>query len=187
MTPENAGSESTDANEGSPEPTMGTGATKRSPSARRRATTTPPAAAAAAASTAVGTAASTAKEAANTSAEVTKNAGVEITKALKDAAHAVIGFGVIGWNKTQVRRRELLKDLGAQRHQVETQLDGAKEQIATALRTIDTKVAPVRHDLEGQLDKVAERLPEQIRDLVQSARKIAHDTEQQLRQAVGAR
>ncbi len=119
-------------------------------------------------------------------ADATKGAGAEITQALTDAAHAVIGFGVIGWNKAQVRRRELMKDLNAQRHTVETSLDGAKEQIATAIRTLDHKIEPVRHDIEGQLDKVSERLPEQVRDIMQSARRIARDTEHQVRQAVGA-
>jgi capsule polysaccharide export protein KpsE/RkpR len=114
------------------------------------------------------------------------SAGNDITRALKDAAHAIVGFGVIGWNKTQVRRRELLKDLNAGRHQVETQLDGAKEQIATAIRTLDARIEPVRHDIDAQLDKVSERLPEQVRDVVASARKIARDTEHQVRQAVGA-
>ncbi|HEX3540124.1 MAG TPA: hypothetical protein VHT75_06715, partial [Acidimicrobiales bacterium] len=94
--------------------------------------------------------------------------------------------GVIGWNKAQVRRQELLKDLNAQRHTVETQLDGAKEQIATAIRSLDTKMEPVRKDIEIQLDKVSERLPEQVREVVQSARKLARDTEHQVRQAVGA-
>jgi capsule polysaccharide export protein KpsE/RkpR len=109
-----------------------------------------------------------------------------MTQALKDAAHAVIGFGVIGWNKTQVRRRELLKELNTQRHQVETQLDGAKEQLATAIRHLDARIEPVRHDLEEQLDKVSEKLPEQARALLASARKVAQDTERQVRQAVGA-
>jgi capsule polysaccharide export protein KpsE/RkpR len=109
-----------------------------------------------------------------------------MTQALKDAAHAVIGFGVIGWNKTQVRRRELLKELNTQRHQVETQLDGAKEQLATAIRHLDARIEPVRHDLEEQLDKVSEKLPAQARALLASARKVAQDTERQVRQAVGA-
>jgi hypothetical protein len=110
----------------------------------------------------------------------------DIVQAFKDAAHAIVGFGVMGWNKSQVRRRELLKDLNSQRHHVETQLDGAKEQLASAIRKLDAKVEPARHDLEVQLDKVSERLPEQVRDIVKSARKLAHDTEHQVRQAVGA-
>lgn len=115
-----------------------------------------------------------------------REAITEIGRALTDAAHAVVGFGVIGWNKAQVRRRELMKDLNGQRHTVETQLDGAKEQLATAIRHFDARVQPVRHDIDVQLDKATERLPEQVRDIVQSARKVLRDTEHQVRQAVGA-
>lgn len=110
----------------------------------------------------------------------------EITQALTDAAHAAIGFAVIGWNKTQVRRRELLKELNVQRHQWETQLDGAREQVASAIRQMDARIQPVRQDIDGQLDKFSERLPEQVRDVVASARKVLRDTEHQVRQAVGA-
>src|SRR5579862_2570141 len=78
-------------------------------------------------------------------------AGSDVLKALKDAAHAVIGFGVIGWNKTQVHRRDLIKDLNSQVHQVETHLDGAKEQLATAIRHFDARIEPVRHDIDSQL------------------------------------
>jgi DNA anti-recombination protein RmuC len=123
---------------------------------------------------------------ADTAAEATPTAGVDIAQALTDAAHTVIGFGVIGWNKTQVRRRELLKELNAQRHQVETQLDGAKEQLAIAIRHFDARIEPVRQDIDGQLDKVSERLPEQVREVLESARKILRETEHQVRQAVGA-
>ncbi len=117
----------------------------------------------------------------------TTAASHELTKALKDAANAIVGFGVMGWNKTQVRRRELMKDLNIQRHAVETQLDGAKEQLATAIRHLDARIEPVRHDLDVQLDKVSEKLPEQVKSIVASARKVARDTEHQVRQAVGAR
>lgn len=123
---------------------------------------------------------------AQAAARATQGAGADVANAVKDAVHALLGFGVIGWNKAQVRRQELLKDLNAQRHTVETQLDGAKEQIATAIRSLDTKMEPVRKDIETQLDKVSERLPEQVREVVQSARKLARDTEHQVRQAVGA-
>jgi uncharacterized protein HemX len=133
-----------------------------------------------------GTAPATPVAAADSAAEATETTGVDIAQALTDAAHTVIGFGVIGWTKTQVRRRELLKEINAQRHQVETQLDGAKEQLAIAIRHLDARIEPVRHDIDSQLDKVSERLPEQVREVLESARKIVRETEHQVRQAVGA-
>ncbi len=110
----------------------------------------------------------------------------DATKMLTGAAHVVIGFGVLGWNKVQVRRRELAKQLSGQRHQVENQLDGAKEQISTAIRNIDARIAPVRSDIESTIDKFSERLPAQARDALTTARTIARDTEHSVRQAVGA-
>ncbi|MDQ1414419.1 MAG: hypothetical protein QOF81_32 [Acidimicrobiaceae bacterium] len=154
--------------------TKSTGATKSTGTTKSRPKSTAPAKSA------------SPEASAQTAVAASKSAGDEITKALKDAAHAAIGFGVIGWNKTQVRRRELMKDLNVQRHQVETQLDGAKEQLATAIRHLDTRIEPVRHDIEGKLDKFSDRLPEQVKDIVESARKVARDTEHQVRQAVGA-
>jgi hypothetical protein len=160
--------------------------TSRAKAASDRTSSVPAAKADAKAASATASTVPAAKADAKIVADATTGARADISQALTDAAHAVIGFGVIGWNKTQVRRRELMKDLNAQRHSVETSLDGAKEQIATAIRTLDHKIEPVRHDIEGQFDKVSERLPGQVRDIVQSARKIARDTEHQVRQAVGA-
>jgi ElaB/YqjD/DUF883 family membrane-anchored ribosome-binding protein len=110
----------------------------------------------------------------------------DLAKFFKDAGHAAIGFGVIGWNKVQVRRRELMEELSSQRHQVEGHLDGAREQVAAAIRNLDARLEPVRHDLDNRLDKVGERLPEPVRDVVRSARRLARETEHHVRQAVGA-
>jgi DNA anti-recombination protein RmuC len=109
----------------------------------------------------------------------------DVAQALKDAAHTVIGFGVMGWNKAQRQRRAWTKELNANRHSFENQLDGAREKLATAIRRFDARTAPVRNDIEVNLDKAAEHLPEQVRELVDSARKVVRDTEHQIRQAVG--
>lgn len=112
--------------------------------------------------------------------------GDEVVQALKDAAYAILGFGVMGWNKVQASRRDWVKDMNGRRNTVESRLDGAREQLATAIRNLDHRLEPVRNDIEVQLDKAEERLPEQVRDMVKSARKFAKDTEHQVRQAVGA-
>ncbi|MDP9073851.1 MAG: apolipoprotein A1/A4/E family protein [Actinomycetota bacterium] len=109
------------------------------------------------------------------------------SKTLEDAAHVVIGFGVIGWNKVQVRRRELMKELTGRSQRVESQLDSAKEQLSGAVRDIDARLKPLRRDLDDRLEKMAERLPGKAREVFESAREIARDTEHQVRQAVGAR
>jgi hypothetical protein len=112
--------------------------------------------------------------------------GADMAQALKDAAHTVIGFGVMGWNKAQRQRRAWTKDLNGSRHSIEGQLDGAREQLATAIRHLDASLAPVRNDIEVNLDKAAQHLPEEVRGLVDSARKAVREAEHQIRQAVGA-
>jgi hypothetical protein len=121
-----------------------------------------------------------------TSTPKNEASGDEVVQALKDAAHAVLGFGVMGWNKVQAYRRDWVKDMNGRRGTVEDRLDGAREQLATAIRNLDHRLEPVRNDIDVQLDKAEERLPDQVRDLVKSARKFARDTEHQVRQAVGA-
>lgn len=122
----------------------------------------------------------------STTASSSGSEGADVVQALKDAAHTAIGFGVMGWNKAQRQRRAWTKDLNGSRHSIENQLDGAREQLATAIRRLDARMAPVRNDIEVNLDKASEHLPEQVRGLVDSARKAVRDAENQIRQAVGA-
>ncbi|MEY2425423.1 MAG: hypothetical protein QOI61_995 [Actinomycetota bacterium] len=63
------------------------------------------------------------------------------TDNLRDAAYIVIGLGVIGFQRAQVRREELTKQFAAQR------------------ATLDAALTPVREALEAQIGSVAERLP----------------------------
>jgi predicted component of type VI protein secretion system len=84
----------------------------------------------------------------------------DVNKTLKDAAYVALGFGVLGFQKAQVRRRALLK-------------------------TIDQTLRPVRQEFEGRLDELEERLPDQAKDLVKRARTLTKETEDQVRKLVG--
>ena len=64
---------------------------------------------------------------------------------LRDTLYTVVGFGVLGLQQAQVRRRELQKELAK----------------------LDEKVDPVLDDVEA-------RLPEDLRPLVAPARSAAH-------------
>ncbi|HUQ40264.1 MAG TPA: hypothetical protein VM030_08925 [Acidimicrobiales bacterium] len=92
----------------------------------------------------------------------------DLTKTLEDTAYVAIGFGVLAFQKAQVQRRDLAKQLSG--------LDG------TELRT---KVAKLSRDLEGRIDPVVdelqERLPAQAKEAVQTARATAKTVTEQLR------
>lgn len=80
----------------------------------------------------------------------------DFTKTLSDAAYVAVGFGVIAFQKAQVRRRELEAQFGISGGQILEQ------------------VAKVAGDLE-------ERLPGEARELVSTARTTAKDAGAQLR------
>ena len=95
----------------------------------------------------------------------------DVTKTLKDAAYITVGLGVIGFQKAQVRRQELRKQLG-------TQLADTRGQVTKLAKDIEARVEPV-------LDQIEERLPVQAKGLVHQARTTAKDVQGQLLAAVG--
>lgn len=95
----------------------------------------------------------------------------DLTKTLKDAAYITVGLGVIGFQKAQVRRQELKK-------QLKTQLADTRGQIEKLAKTVEDRVEPV-------LDQVEDKLPEQAKDLVKQAREAAKDVQGQLLAIVG--
>lgn len=98
----------------------------------------------------------------------------EVTNTVKDAAYVVVGLGVIAFQRSQVRRQELLKALDGQTSDVRVQL-------TKLAKDLDERFQPVRETIEERLDEIETRLPEQAKDLVQQARKVAKDAEAQVR------
>jgi hypothetical protein len=107
----------------------------------------------------------------------------DVNKALQDAAYVALGFGVIGFQKAQVRRQELLKMVGDR--PVGAPLEGALDQLAGLIKTVDGRLLPVRQELEGRLEELEGRLPDPARELVRSARVLVKDAEAQVRKLVG--
>jgi hypothetical protein len=96
----------------------------------------------------------------------------QVGDSLTDVAYILIGFGVLAFQRAQVRRHELARQLSPQLEELVGTVDGA--------------FAPVRDQLEQRLDQVQDRLGGQAGDAVRTARALAKETEQQLRRAVGA-
>ncbi len=85
----------------------------------------------------------------------------DINKAVKDSAYAAVGFGVLSFQRAQVRRRELaeqVQQLQSNGSVVGAQMAAAREQLAELTRLVDEQVAPARH----QLVQVAKRVDEQV-------------------------
>lgn len=105
----------------------------------------------------------------------------EITKTARDAAYVVVGLGVLGVQRAQVRRQELGKRLAEPRASVEGRLDDVRGEIARRVKDVDDRVEKAIDRLEATWEPLEERLPEQARSLVKQARDQAREARQQIR------
>ncbi|MGH9297593.1 MAG: hypothetical protein ACRDZP_06395 [Acidimicrobiales bacterium] len=100
-------------------------------------------------------------------------AAQDLTRVGKDAAYIVVGLGVVGLQKAQVRRRELLEQLS----QVEGPVGDARTQLAKALSDLDKVFGELIERADATLEPVEQRLPAQAQAVVKQAR----DARDQLR------
>jgi len=97
----------------------------------------------------------------------------DVTKTVKDAAYVTVGIGVLAFQKAQVGRRELTK-------QVETQLTETGEQVQRLAKKVEQRIQPVLGQLEATV-------PAQAKDLVKQARTAAEQLQGQVRSRTNGR
>jgi hypothetical protein len=100
------------------------------------------------------------------------NTKTDVTDTLKDAAYVVIGFGVLAFQKAQVRRRELEKQLAG------TDL---RAQLTKVAAEAEERIEPLVETIEASLDQLEERLPEQARGVFKQVRTSAKQAGDQFR------
>ena len=108
-----------------------------------------------------------------------------VTDTLKDAAYVTVGFGVLGFQKAQVRRVELTKQIEEQVKTLEAQVAEGRKSVAGFASQLEEFVAPVRTQIETQLDTLEAALPATVADIVKQARTVAHQTEGNVRKTLG--
>ncbi len=91
----------------------------------------------------------------------------DLAERIRDAAYTVVGLGVLGVQRLQVRRRDVSRSLASvARTEWRPQVRDAASRLQTLATTADAKVNPV-------LDRFEENLPEATRNLVRAAREAA--------------
>lgn len=101
----------------------------------------------------------------------------DLARVGKDAAYVAIGLGVVGVQKAQVARRELLKQLEDQKSSLSGPLGEARVQFGRAWKEFDKAVAQLIERADASIDPLAERLPGEV----QAALKQARETRDQVR------
>jgi hypothetical protein len=111
-----------------------------------------------------------------------------VSDTLKDAAYVTVGIGVLGFQKAQVRRVELTKQITEQVKTIEAQVAEGRKAVAGTVSgladQIEGFVAPVRSQIETQLDTIEAALPTQVAELMKQARTVAHQTEDTVRKSL---
>jgi Holliday junction resolvasome RuvABC endonuclease subunit len=115
----------------------------------------------------------------------------DLTSTLKDAAYVTIGFGVLAFQRAQVQRQELTKQLNElstnvedRVRLVEERLAGLSDQVAPMAEQVEKFLDQVQTQVDVVLDDIEERLPEQARDAFGTARTAAKEASAQLRSLV---
>ncbi|HXZ61436.1 MAG TPA: hypothetical protein VEG62_01750, partial [Acidimicrobiales bacterium] len=78
----------------------------------------------------------------------------EISKTARDAAYVVVGLGVLGLQRAQVRRQDLAKRLAEPRAQVENTLGDVREELSRRVKDVDERIEVVIGRLESAWEPV---------------------------------
>ncbi len=119
----------------------------------------------------------------------------ELQQTLRDAAYVGVGFGVLTFQRAQVRRQELKKQLEAQlgdakggfsrlSETVEDRVKLLEERFEGVQEQLDTVLDEVEANVDRALDELSARLPAPARDVLGTARSAARDATTQLRSRV---
>ncbi len=103
----------------------------------------------------------------------------------RDAAYVAIGLGVIGFQKAQVRRNELQKQLSEQLTEARQSAQKLGATVEDRVKLVEERLAGLEDQVEQLLDTVEGALPEQARTLFHQAREATREAQTQLRELVG--
>jgi hypothetical protein len=93
----------------------------------------------------------------------------------RDAAYITVGFGVLAFQKAQVRRQELIKQLDASKLPV----DQVTKFVETQVKNLDGRIEKLEEIVDGVVAQMKDRLPtpaDTVVDQVHGAAKAASKT-----------
>ena len=114
-----------------------------------------------------------------------KSAAEDLTKLAKDAFYVSVGLAVIAFQKAQVQRQELRKQVSGQVDDAKAQLQSLTKRFEDRVKVVEERLENVEDRFESLFDQFEDRLPEQAKELVKQARDAAKEAQGQLRTLVG--
>jgi hypothetical protein len=117
----------------------------------------------------------------------------QVKDGFKDAAYVAIGLGVIGFQKAQVRRRELTKHVDARTEQLRAQLEQRTKVVQDTVGSLlKQRLDHLDKGIGAALDQVGERLemveptlPEPAQQITRQVYTQAKEVRSQIRNLLG--
>lgn len=100
----------------------------------------------------------------------------------RDAAYVVVGLGVLGIQRAQVRRQQLQRTL--EHSDVERTFVDLRANVVRGVQDVDQLVEQTIEHLEAGLEPLERQLPGAVRSVVDQAHSQAREARGQLRQLV---
>ncbi len=104
----------------------------------------------------------------------------------EDIFYVGLGFGVITFQKAQVKRQEIKGMLSKPIQDAEKQRDEIKGKLIDNVLKIDENLDKTIDGLESLVSPVEEKLPESIKEIVTKAKEFTKDSRVQFRQRLVA-
>jgi ElaB/YqjD/DUF883 family membrane-anchored ribosome-binding protein len=119
--------------------------------------------------------------------DITK-AAKDIANVARDATYVVIGAGVLGVQRAQVQRHELMQKLHDPSSELSDRVANVRGDLTEAVKHVDAKVDELMDRAEELIERVEavfapfeDRLPAQARDIAKQAHEQAKDARTQIR------
>jgi len=117
----------------------------------------------------------------------------QVKDGVKDAAYVAVGLGVIGFQKAQVRRREITKQLDARTEQLRARLEERTKVVQDTVGSLlKQRLDDLDKGIEAALDQVGERLemveptlPEPAQQITRQVYTQAREVRSQIRSLIG--
>src|SRR5579872_6438808 len=104
----------------------------------------------------------------------------DVVHTARDAAYVAVGFGVLAFQRAQVRRQEILKSVGDPRTRLDQRLGAVRDDVARVVKGVESQVETVISSIESAVEPFEDRLPEAARDLVKQAHTQAREARTQI-------
>ncbi len=103
----------------------------------------------------------------------------DLLDSAKDAAYVAVGLGLMGFQRAQVRRQEVLKQL--RNGGANPDLEALRSEASKLLVELDEVADPIVSKLDSSLEQVEGKLPGQARQALRQARATARSAREALK------